>query len=190
MPVQSETEVMNSSDLLVDGDVLTGTVKKPFIQEGKLMGAVLSFDGKAETALLHRKQMIGADRNLRLANLKLGDKLMVKLIVSGEHPTRKTWASEAEIDNAVIVEHLMAQKSKTFTGQVVNAADYGVFVELSDGPGAGRRGLIHAKNMCKGGAASLSAFTSYTSGDLVKVDVLGARIDEKNLVRIDLGMAA
>jgi len=107
MPVQSETEVMNSGDLLVDGDVLTGTVKKPFIQDGKLMGAVLSFDGKAETALLHRKQMIGVDRNRRLANLKLGDKLMVKLIVSGEHPTRKTWASEAEIDNEVIVEHLI-----------------------------------------------------------------------------------
>jgi ribosomal protein S1 len=190
MDTQSSTEALNITDLLIDGEVLTGTIKKPFIQDGKLMGAVLSFDGKAETALLHRKQMIGANRDFRLANLKLGDQLTVKLLVSGEHPARKTWASEANVEDAVIVERLMLQKSKKFTGRVVNAADYGVFVELCDGPGAGRRGLVHAKNLCRSGAASLSAFTAFGPGALVKVDLLSAHIDEKNIVRIDLGMAA
>jgi ribosomal protein S1 len=188
--MDTQVSIIDSTSLLIDGEILTGTIKKPFIQDGKLMGAVLSFEGKAETALLHRKQMIGSNRDFRLANLKLGDQLTVKLIVSGVHPDRKSWASETNVEDAVVVERLMEQRSKTFSGRVVNAADYGVFIELCDGPGAGRRGLVHAKNLCKNGAASLSAFTAFAPGALVKVDLISAHIDERNIVRIDLGMVA
>lgn len=172
--------------LLVDGEILSGTVKKPFIQDGKLMGAILSFEGRGETALLHRKQMLGGNKNDRLANFKLGDVLTVKLLVSGERPNRRTWASEVGIDDTVIVERLSADKPKGLFGKVVNATDYGVFVELQCGMAAGRRGLIHCRNLCRGGSPSLGAFTSFVPGAEIEVDVLGALVDDKGGLRIDL----
>ncbi len=153
------------------------------------MGAVLSFEGKSETALLHRKQMVGSDKNGRLADMRLGDEVTVKMLVTGERPERKTWASEAGIEDSVIIERLLSLRPKGVTGKVVNATDYGVFIELQNGPGAGRRGLVHAKNMGNGRAASLSAFTSFLPGATVHVDVLGAEVDTKGTLRIDLTLS-
>jgi ribosomal protein S1 len=187
--MDTQVSMIESTSLLVDGEILIGKIKKPFIQDGKLMGAVLSFDGKSETALLHRKQMVGSDKIGRLANMRLGDEVTVKLLVTGERPERKTWASEACIDDSVIIERLLSLRPKGVLGKVVNATDYGVFIELQDGPAAGRRGLVHAKNMGNGRAASLSAFTSYLPGAAVCVDVLGAQLDTKGTVRIDLALS-
>jgi len=179
-------KTINTATILEDGEILVGKVTKPFIQEGKLMGAILGFEGRSETALLHRKQMVGDDKSGRLANLKLGDALTVKLLVSGERPNRKTWASEVGIEDGTIVERLVAEMPKRVAGKVINSTDYGVFIELQSGIAAGRRGLVHAKNMCKGGTPSLSAFTSFVSGASLDVDVLGASIDSKGTMRIDL----
>lgn len=180
---------VSTAVLLQDGEILVGKITKPFIQDGKLMGAILQFEGKSETALLHRKQMLGKDKNDRLANMRLGDELLIKMSVSGEHPARKTWASESSLEPEAIVERLSEKLPRGLSGKVVNTTDYGVFIELQNGPAAGRLGLVHAKNMGNGRAVSLSAFTSFASGDLVKVDVLGSELDTKGTLRIDLGFS-
>lgn len=183
------TATLDTTSLLQEGEVLIGKITKPFIQDGKLMGAVLRFEGKSETALLHRKQMLGKNPSNRLSSLQIGDEVLVKLSVSGEHPARKTWASESTLESSVVVENLSAKPARGLFGKVVNTTDYGVFIELQNGPAAGRLGLVHAKNMGNGRAVSLGAFTSYAPGAAVKVDVLGSELDTKGTLRIDLAFS-
>jgi hypothetical protein len=179
-------ETANTETLLINGEMLVGKVTKPFIQDGKLLGAVLSFEGRSETALLHRKQMVGAGKNTRLNNIKLGAEMPVRIIVSGENPQRKTWASELEIDNSFLVERIKAAPKVT-TSKVINATDYGVFVEVQEGAAAGRRGLIHAKNLgARNGPATLGAFTAFTPGSDLCVRLLDVYVDDKGVLRLDL----
>jgi|LakMenEpi03Aug12_release.lakeMendotaPanAssembly.Ray.scaffolds.fasta_scaffold765114_2 hypothetical protein len=179
---------MTTEVLLVNGEMLIGKVTKPFIQDGKLMGAVLSFEGRSETALLHRKQMVGANKNTRLSNTQLGAEMLVRIIVSGEQPDRKVWASELTVDNEFLIERIKTAP-KVMTSTVINSTDYGVFVEVQEGPAAGRRGLIHAKNLgTRSGPVRLGAFTSYETGASVQVRLLNASVDGKGVLRLDLAV--
>ncbi len=58
---------------LQNGLFLPGRLQKPFIKGDKLLGAVLSFEGHSETALLHIRQMSGEKPAERLAELGVGD---------------------------------------------------------------------------------------------------------------------
>ncbi len=188
MDIEDSNEVVRP--LLGNDEVLTGVVKKPFLMEGKLFGAILSFAGRRETALLHRKQMTGNDRDERLANLNIGDEITVKIIVQGETPNRKTWATEVGLDDIHALEQILSAESRRASGRVVNTADYGVFVEILAGPAAGRKGLIHSKNMTRGRSTSLGAFTTFHPGRIVEVEVMDGRIDDKNVMRLDLAFVA
>jgi len=186
MNTEVTNEVARTFVPLNDGEVLTGTIKRPFINGGKLLGAILDFEGRSETALLHLKQMVGANKEERLSAMKLGEPVRVKLIVSGERPNRKTWASEIALAEDSIVDQVLAGERQNLAGRIINTTDYGVFVELLAGPGAGRRGLMHAKNFGGKSPASLRDFTMFTAGGSITVDVIDARVDHKGVLRIDL----
>jgi hypothetical protein len=192
-PQENTMDTANNTDTsvqLVHGEVLAGVVDRPFIQDNKLLGAVLRFPGRKESALLHIKQMIGTDRDKRLSDLKLGQEVRVKLLVSGVHPNRKIWASELELTDDDVLARVLAGERKNVPGRVINTTNYGVFVQVLGGPGTGRRGLVHVKNLYGSSSGSLGDFTAFPPGSPVNVDIMDARMDNGGLLRMDLCMSA
>jgi ribosomal protein S1 len=179
---------IDTSAELIHGKVLAGLVDRPFIQSNKLLGAVLRFPGYKETALLHIKQMVGADREKRLSDLKLGEEVRVKLMVSGSHPNRKIWASELELSDDDVLTRLLASERKNVPGRVINTTNYGMFVQLLGGPASGKRGLVHVKNLFGSLKTSLAEYTAFSPGNPVNVDISDARIDNRGVLRIDLNL--
>jgi hypothetical protein len=87
------------SSSLKNGEFLTGRVQKPFIKNDKLLGAVLSFDGYSETALLHVRQMSGDKPAERLAELGVGDPLLVRIMI--QQPSVST-ISETDLFQSLV----------------------------------------------------------------------------------------
>jgi predicted RNA-binding protein with RPS1 domain len=175
---------------LVDGEILVGTVLRPFIDQGKLRGAILSFAGR-ETALLHVKQIVGAEPDKRLADLLLGEDVEVKIMIHGPAHARKVWASETALHGErTLVEQLnaAAEAGSIFAGRIVNVAKFGVFVDLTEGFAAGQRGLIHNSNLYKKGTGLSRLCQSLVPGSAVALKVLGAKV-EAGTLRIDLALA-
>jgi len=168
--------------LLANGMTLIGKVAKPFVQDGKIMGVVVQFDGTHETALLHRKRVLGRNRDARLSAFTAGTQVTVQLEIFG--PRRKIWASERDADGGFILDHLLRQRSNRIRGEVVNPTKYGVFVELQEGAAAGWKGLVHARNMKRSGQKVRTS--QFRPGATIWVEVLTANFDDKENVRIDL----
>ena len=74
--------------LLQNGECLQGTVNRPYIKENRLLGAVLSFEGRSETALLHVKQVGGLSPADRLAGFEMGEAVRVRITVSSDKDGR------------------------------------------------------------------------------------------------------
>ncbi len=128
--------VATVSSSLENGMLLTGRVQKPFIKGDKLLGAVLSFDGHSETALLHIRQMSGDKPAERLAELGLGDPLLVRIIIQQEGSGRpQVWATEKGVEHSFLVDMFEADKEKfhNLEGRVHGITDFGLFIEILDG---------------------------------------------------------
>ncbi|MDR3613802.1 MAG: S1 RNA-binding domain-containing protein [Candidatus Obscuribacterales bacterium] len=189
---------MNTSDTAValdnlnDGEILTGAVLRPFIDQDKLRGAILSFPGKKETALLHVKQIQGGAPEARLSQLRLGDEVEVKIMIHGPAHARKIWASETALvgERSLVDELSSAAEAKTvFAGRVINVSKFGVFVDMLEGPAKGQRGLIHNSNLYQKGAGLAQICHSLTPNSDVSLQVLGAKVDAAGTLRIDLVLA-
>lgn len=171
--------------VLINGQTVFAKVLRPFLQSGKVMGVVLKIAGTHETALLHRKKVLGDHRDVRLASLTRGCEVTVKLEIFGT--PRNIWASEIDVDVNLIANYLLSAPPKRVEGKVVNQAKYGVFVELQEGPAAGRKGLLHARNMKRCHKPLLPQ--QFKPGERVWVDVLGAKVDDEQTLRIDLNIS-
>jgi ribosomal protein S1 len=185
---------MNTSEANVgvqgqfDGAILIGTVIRPFIDQNKLRGAILSFAGREETALLHIKQIKGEEPEKRLSGFRLGDEIEVKIIVNGPATAPKIWASEKALEPTLLQRLNAVIKSKcVVTGRVVDVCDDGLFVDLIDGPIKGERGLIHNSNLYQKGAELASLCKMFQPNSEVFVQVLGATFDSG--LDIDLVLA-
>jgi predicted RNA-binding protein with RPS1 domain len=174
---------------LVANEVIVGKVLRPYIAREQLLGAILSFEGKSETALLHIKQVAG-DPTERLLNLKIGEEVRVKITIAIENGVRKVRASEKDLDtDQEIADKLNAlPDSSVLAASVVNVAPYGIFVSLDD-TFKNRKGLVHNKNMYSGSGMSLKSFGELVPGKEVFVRILGARLDDSGALRIDLAFA-
>jgi predicted RNA-binding protein with RPS1 domain len=174
---------------LVANEVIVGKVLRPYIAREQLLGAILSFEDKSETALLHIKQVAG-DPTERLLNLKIGEEVRVKITIAIENGVRKVRASEKDLDtDQEIADKLNAlPDSSVLAASVVNVAPYGIFVSLDD-TFKNRKGLVHNKNMYSGSDMSLKSFGELVPGKEVFVRILGARLDDSGTLRIDLAFA-
>ncbi|MDR3615474.1 MAG: hypothetical protein P4L53_18085 [Candidatus Obscuribacterales bacterium] len=184
---------IQASSVIQTGEILVGTVLRPYISKEQLLGAVLCFEGKTETALLHIKQIAGDNPSDRLSNLKIGEEVRVKITVAMDGSMRKLRASEKELisDQAVVDELNALPDSSILVGSVVNVARFGVFIELQDQIAKGKKGLVHNKNMNSGAGMSLKSFGELIPGKEVFVRILGeARLDDNGIMRIDLAFAS
>jgi ribosomal protein S1 len=170
---------------VVDGAILIGTVIRPFIDQNKLRGAILSFAGREETALLHIRQIKGEEPEKRLSGFCLGDEIKVKIIVNGPACAPKIWASEKALEPTLLERLNAVIKSKCVVrGRVANVCKGGLFVDLIDGPIKGERGLIHNANLYQKGAELASLCKLLQPNSEVLVQVLGASF--ANALDIDL----
>ncbi|MDR3615530.1 MAG: hypothetical protein P4L53_18365 [Candidatus Obscuribacterales bacterium] len=186
------TNTATAVQSLVDGEILIGTVHRPFIDQDKLRGAILSFPGRKETALLHIKQIKGTEPEKRLASFRLGEEVEVKILVHGSAGAPKIWASEIALaaERSVLDELAAAAEAKTtFRGRTVNISKFGIFVDLMEGPAKGQRGLIHNSNLYQKGAGLGGLSQSLQPNNDVALHILGAKIDSAGTMRIDLALA-
>jgi ribosomal protein S1 len=185
---------MNSdASSVIEKAILVGKVQRPWISKGQLMGAVLSFEGTSETALLHIKQVAAEDPSNRLLNLRIGEEVRVKITIAMDNGVRKVRASEKDLaTDQEIADKLNAlSEASVLAASVVNVASYGVFIELQDEIAKGKKGLVHNKNMHSGSGMSLKSFGELVPGKEVFVRLAGkARVDERGILRIDLAFAA
>ena len=186
----TETNAPVTSTLLANGEWLTGHVTKPFIKDDRLIGAVLSFDGRSETALLHLRQMTGEKPAERLAEMSVGDSLLVRIMVQQEGSKRKqVWATEKGVEHQFLVEkfELEPEKFRCIEGKIHGVTDFGTFIELLDGPAKGHRGLLRSDRKGSDVRVKLGAFVRYRTGDEVLVDLAEARVDDssKLLLRLE-----
>jgi ribosomal protein S1 len=174
----------NVAALLSHNAVLQGVVAKPFIRGEQLVGAVLSFEGRADTALLHIKQMTGENPSDRLAALEVGDPLLVRIIIQEEGGRRSVWATEKGIEHQQIVDLFAAEpeKFKNIEATVQGLADFGVFVDLQSGPAKGCRALLRYSSLSSSGRARLGSFVAYKVGDNLRCDLAEARLDDNKLL--------
>jgi hypothetical protein len=172
---------------LVDGQCLMGQVKAPFIKGDKLLGAILSFEGRSETALLHIRQMSGENNLARLSELGEGDSLLVRIVIQEDSGRRQIWATEKGVEHQLLIEKLESEPEKLrgVQGKVQGVtAGIGVFVELLEGTAIGRRGLLRFGVTAR---VKLGAYVAHKVGDLVLVDIAEVRVDDANklLIRIE-----
>jgi predicted RNA-binding protein with RPS1 domain len=172
------------------GECLLGHIVKPFIKEDKLLGAILSFDGRSETALLHIRQMTGEKPAERLAELGVGDSLMVRILIQEDVPGRRAvWATEKGVEHSLLIEMFEADKEKFrgLEGRIHGLTDYGVFIELLDSPAKGHRGLLRHGNVSQQGRVKLGSFVTWKLGDFVQCDMAEIRVDNSNklLIRVE-----
>ncbi len=190
----NETKTTNSRTL-VHGECLTGRVTKPYIKDDRLLGAVLSFDGRCETALLHLRQMTGDEPGKRLSALSIGDSLLVRIMVQ-KHGTRRkdVWATEKGIENQLLVESFQRDPNgfKNICGRVHSLTDFGLFIELLEGPAKGHRALLRSTDLAPGERLQLGAFVAQKVGHAVMCDLADARLDgsDKLLLRVNSARAA
>lgn len=175
---------------LVHGECLTGHVVKPYIKGDKLLGAVLSFDGRSETALLHIRQMSGEKPAERLADLGVGDPLLVRIMIQQEGSGRpQVWATEKGVEQSFLVDMFEAEKGKfqNLEGRVHGITDFGIFVEILEGAAKGHRGLLRSANISSSGRVKLGSFVTYRPGDFVSCDMAEMRTDDsgKLLIRLE-----
>jgi len=175
---------------LVHGECLTGHVVKPYIKGDKLLGAVLSFDGRSETALLHIRQMSGEKPAERLADLGVGDPLLVRIMIQQEGSGRpQVWATEKGVEQSFLVDMFEAEKEKfhNLEGRVHGITDFGIFVEILEGAAKGHRGLLRSANISSSGRVKLGSFVTYKPGDFVSCDMAEMRTDDsgKLLIRLE-----
>jgi S1 RNA binding domain len=188
MTIETAAVTTSTPALLLDGEFLTGHISKPYIQNEKLLGAILSFDGRGETALLHVKQMSG-DAPERLSELGLGDPLLVRIMVQqGGMGRRTVWATEKGVEHQLLVDMFESDpaKFKDIEGRVQGVSEFGVFVDL-DGPAKGQRGLLKYSSMSQNAKVKLGQFVAFRVGDPVVCDLAEARLDEssKLLLRLE-----
>jgi hypothetical protein len=189
MTMTSETTA-NVLPGLSAGECLMGHIVKPYIKDDKLLGAILSFDGRSETALLHIRQMTGEKPAERLAELGVGDSLMVRIMIQQDVPGRRSvWATEKGVEHSLLIEMFDADKEKFrgIEGVVNGLTDFGIFIELLDSPAKGHRGLLRHGSMSQNGRVKLGAFVTYKPGDLVQCDMAEIRVDDSNklLIRVE-----
>jgi predicted RNA-binding protein with RPS1 domain len=186
-------KVMNvqAANTITNNEILVGTVLRPYIAREQLLGAVLAFEGKSETALLHVKQVAGDDPSARLSNFSIGEEVRVKVSIATEGGMRKLRASEKELvtDQDIVNKLNSLPKSHVFAGSVVNVASYGVFVCLAAN---GKKGLVHNKNFVGNGSGmSLRAFGELVPGKEVFVRMLDeAKLDDAGTLRLNLAFCA
>jgi len=180
---------IEASSVIEHNAILVGKVERPWSPKGQILGAVLSFEGKSETALLHIKQVAAEDPSDRLLNLRIGEEVRVKITIAMENGVRKVRASEKDlVTDQEIADKLNAlPEASVLAASVVNVASYGVFVEL-DGA-IKKKGLVHNKNMFEASGMSLKEFGQLSPGKEVTVRILSARVDEKGTLRLDLAFA-
>jgi ribosomal protein S1 len=190
MTTENNSTTVAVSKNLISGEILTGHVKKPFIKGDKLLGAVLSFDGYSETALLHIRQMSGEKPAERLADLGVGDPLLVRIMIQQEGAGRpQVWATEKGVEHSFLIDNFEADKEKfqNLEGTVHGVTDFGIFIEL-EGPLKGHRGLLRSSSMSSNGSrVKLGSFITYKPGDLVACDLAEIRVDNssKLLIRLE-----
>jgi ribosomal protein S1 len=187
MTTTSETNVLPG---LSAGECLMGHILKPFIRDDKLLGAILSFDGRSETALLHIRQMTGEKPAERLAELGVGDSLMVRIMIQQDVPGRRSiWATEKGVEHSLLIEMFDADKEKFrgIEGCINGLTDFGIFIELLGSPAKGHRGLLRHSSMSENGRVKLGSFVTYKVGDLVSCDMAEVRVDDSNklLIRVE-----
>jgi predicted RNA-binding protein with RPS1 domain len=185
MNVQVSSDIANNA-------ILVGKVNRPWISRGQLLGAILSFEGTSETALLHIKQVAAEDPSDRLLNLRIGEEVRVKITIATDNGMRKIRASEKELvsDQAIADELNALPDSSVLAATVVNRASYGVFVALDD-VAKGKKGLVHNKNMSNGSGMSLKAFGELVPGKKIFVRMLGeAKLDDAGILRLNLAFCA
>ena len=188
MTTENNTAIAPVSTSFTSGEMLTGHVVKPYIKDDKLLGAVLSFEGRSDTALLHIRQMSGEKPAERLAELGVGDPLIVRILIQQEGTGRPgIWATEKGVELALLVDMFAADKEKfsNLEGIVHGVTEHGTFIEL-DGPVKGHRGLLRSSSMSNG-RVKLGSFMTYKPGDCVSVDVAEMRVvdSSKLLIRVE-----
>jgi ribosomal protein S1 len=190
MTTENNNAAATVSTSLRNHEFLIGKVSKPFIKGDKLLGAVLSFDGHSETALLHIRQMSGEKPAERLAELGVGDPLLVRIMIQQEGSGRpQVWATEKGVEHSFLVDMFEADREKfrNMEGTVHGVTDFGIFIELQEGPAKGHRGLLRANSMGSGGKVKLGNFVVYKPGDAVACDMAEIRVDDssKLLIRLE-----
>jgi len=190
MTTENNSADVAASSSLQHGLFLTGRVQKPFIKEDKLLGAVLSFDGYLETALLHIRQMTGDKPAERLAELGVGDSLLVRIMIQQEGSGRpQVWATEKGVEHSFIVDMFEANKEKfhNLEGCVHGVTDFGLFIDILDGPAKGHRGLLRSSSMSSNGRVKLGSFVTYKPGEFVSCDIAEILVDDssKLLIRLE-----
>ena len=182
-------EAQTVSKSLEAGSCLTGHIVRPFIKDDRLIGAVMSFEGYSETALLHIRQMTGEKPAERLAELGIGDPLLVRIVIQNDGSVRRVQATEKGVEHTFLIDMLESdrEKFKGIEGRVHGVTDFGVFIELLDGPAKGHRGLLRSSSLSNGGKVKLGSFLSHKVGDFVVVDLAEARLDDtaKLLLRLE-----
>src|SRR5271156_2259474 len=107
------TEVQSDTGSLRHGEFLTSRILEPYLDKGgKLAGAILGFDNRRETALLHIRQMTGDNAMNRLEELSIGDPLLVRLLVHTEGSKRSVWATEKGVADQLIIDAFAAKPEK------------------------------------------------------------------------------
>ena len=178
------------STSLKNGMLLTGRVQKPFIKGDKLLGAILSFDGHSETALLHIRQMGGDKPAERLAELGVGDPLLVRIMIQQEGDGRpQVWATEKGVEHSFLVDKFEADKEQfhNLECRIHGVTDFGLFIDILDGQAKGHRGLLRSSSMSSNGRVKLGSFVTYKPGDFVSCDIAEIRVDDssKLLIRLE-----
>lgn len=172
--------------LLAAGEILTGVVKMPYLKGEQLLGAVLSFEGRSETALLHLRQMSGENPQDRLADLGIGDPLLVRIVIQEANgkERRGVWATEKGVEHQLIVESLERNPGdyKNIPGRVHGVTQFGTFVELLEGPAKGHRALVRSADVAPSGRVKLGAFVAFRTGQLVTCDLVEARCEQEKLL--------
>ena len=189
MTTENNSSVASVSSSLQNGEFIVGKILKPYIKNDKLLGAVLSFDGRSETALLHIRQMNGEKPADRLAELEVGAPLLVRIMIQQEGAGRpQVWATEKGLEHSFLVDMFEADKSKfqNLEGTVHGVTDFGIFIEIQEGQAKGHRGLLRSSSLSSGGKVKLGHFIVYKPGDLVACDMAEVRIDDSNKLLIRL----
>jgi ribosomal protein S1 len=190
MTTENNNADVAASCSLQHGLFLTGRVQKPFIKGDKLLGAVLSFDGYLETALLHIRQMSGDNPAERLAELGVGDPLLVRIMIQQEGSGRpQVWATEKGVEHLFLVEKFEADKEQfhNLECRIHGVTDFGLFIDILDGRAKGQRGLLRSSSMSTNGRVKLGSFVTYKPGDFVSCDMAEIRVDDsgKLLIRLE-----
>ncbi len=188
MSVENEAVSTSTPALLLDGEFITGHVSKPYIQNEKLLGAILTFPDRGETALLHVKQ--SDNPTDRLSELSLGDSVLVRIMVQqGGLGRRTVWASEKGVEHQLLVKEFETDpaKFKDMDGRVQGVSEFGVFVDLVDGPAKGQRALLKYSSLSSNGRIKLGTYVAFRVGEPVVCDLAEAKLDEssKLLLRLE-----